>query len=47
MTGAGNSPQLKAWIAGIGVGAVAFALTRHPAVAAAGYAIGRRLGRKL
>lgn len=47
MTGEAKSPQLKAWVAGIGVGAVAFALTRHPAVAAAGYALGRRLARKL
>lgn len=47
MTGKGRSPQLKAWAAGIGVATVAFALTRHPAVAAAGYALGRRIARKL
>lgn len=47
MTGEAESPQLKSWVAGIGVGAVAFALTRHPAVAAAGYALGRKIGRKL
>jgi len=47
MTGEAESPQLKSWVAGIGVATVAFALTRHPAVAAAGYALGRKLGRKL
>ena len=47
MTGESSSPQLKSWVAGIGIGAVAFALTRHPAVAAAGYALGRRLANKL
>ncbi|MEM8766032.1 MAG: hypothetical protein AAGE43_01205 [Pseudomonadota bacterium] len=47
MTGEGSSPQLKSWVAGIGVGAVAFALTRHPAITAAGYALGRKLGGKL
>jgi len=46
MTGTGDSPQLKSWVAGIGVATVAFALTRHPGVAAAGYALGRKLGRR-
>ncbi len=40
-TGRATSPQLQAWVVGVGVGAVAFALTRHPAAAAAGYALGR------
>jgi hypothetical protein len=46
MTGQAESPQLKSWVAGIGVATVAFALTRHPAVTAAGYALGRTLGKK-
>lgn len=44
LTGEAKSPQLVSWIAGIGVATVAFALTRHPAVTAAGYALGRKLG---
>jgi hypothetical protein len=47
MTGQAESPQLKSWIVGIGVATVAFALTRHPAITAAGYALGRSLGKKL
>lgn len=47
MTGAGQSPQLKSWAAGIGVATIAFALTRHPGVTAAGYALGRRIARRL
>jgi hypothetical protein len=42
-TGRAESPQLQSWLVGIGVGAVAFAATRHPAAAAAGYAFGRGL----
>lgn len=44
VSGEARSPQLVSWIAGIGVATVAFALTRHPAVTAAGYALGRKLG---
>ncbi len=40
-TGEATSPQLQSWIVGVGLGAVAFALTRHPAAAVAGYALGR------
>ena len=47
MTGEAESPQLKSWVAGIGVATIAFALTRHPGVTAAGYALGRRIARKL
>lgn len=47
MTGEAESPQLKSWVAGIGVATVAFALTRHPALTAAGYALGRKLASKL
>ena len=45
--GRAESPQLRSWIAGIGIATVAFALTRHPGVTAAGYALGRSIGRKL
>lgn len=45
--GRAESPQLKSWIAGIGLGALAFALTRHPGAAAAGYALGRGLARRI
>ena len=47
MSGESESPQLKSWALGIGVATVAFAITRHPAVTAAGYALGRKLGSKL
>lgn len=42
-TGQAHSQQLKQWVAGVGVAGVAFALTRHPGIAAAGYALGRSL----
>ena len=42
-TGKAESPQLVSWGAGIGVGALAFALTRHPAAAVAGFALGKQL----
>ncbi len=45
-TGRAHSPQLKSWIAGVGVATIAFALTRHPAVAAAGYALGRGIAKR-
>ncbi|MDH3643911.1 MAG: hypothetical protein OES38_17525 [Gammaproteobacteria bacterium] len=45
-TGRAHSPQLKSWVAGVGVAALAFALTRHPGVAAAGYALGRGMGKR-
>jgi len=45
--GEADSPQLKSWAAGVVIGAVAFAVTRHPAITAAGYALGRTLGRKI
>ena len=46
-TGAGNSPQLKSWALGLGAGALAFAVTRHPAAAVAGYVLGRRIGNRM
>jgi len=36
-----QSPQLRSWIAGLAAGAAVFALTRHPALAAAGFAAAR------
>lgn len=39
-----RSGQLRGWVAGVSLGAVAFALTRHPGISAAGYALGRSLG---
>ena len=45
--GPAESPQLATLVAGLGAAAVAFALTRHPLVAAAGYALGRRVARRL
>ncbi len=40
-TGKASSPQLKAWLFGVGAAALAFAVTRHPGIAVAGYALGR------
>ena len=45
--GRAESPQLAAWAAGVGVAGVAFALTRHPVVTVAGYALGRRVVKRL
>ena len=44
-TGQAQSPQLRSWLVGAGCAAAAFALTRHPAVAAAAYAIGRKFAK--
>ncbi len=41
--GRAESPQLRGWVAGIGVAALAFVVTRHPGVTAASFALGRRL----
>ena len=35
------SPQLREWVAGLAAGVTLFALTRHPGVAAAGFAVAR------
>ena len=43
ISGTASSPQLKAWVFGVGAAALAFAVTRHPGVAAAGFALGRRI----
>ncbi|MEM7216760.1 MAG: hypothetical protein AAF515_00245 [Pseudomonadota bacterium] len=44
--GESRSPQLRGWLAGAGCAAVAFALTRHAGVAAAGFALGQKLLRR-
>ena len=44
--GSAKSPQLRGWVLGAGLAAAAFALTRHPAVAAGAYALGRKLGQR-
>ena len=41
-----ESPQLRGWIAGIGVAALTFALTRNPGATATGFAIGRRFAER-
>ncbi|MBX3706210.1 MAG: hypothetical protein KF911_06185 [Pseudomonadales bacterium] len=46
LEGRERSPQLRGWIAGIGIAAVAFAVTRHPGVTAAGFALGRRFAER-
>ena len=46
-TGQARSPQLQGWMAGLGVAALAFAATRRPAAAVAGYMLGRSLARQL
>ena len=43
--GRAHSPQLQGWMAGAGVAAAALLLTRHPGIAAAGFALGQRLVR--
>ena len=45
--GTPRSPQLRGWVAGIAVAGVTFALTRHPGLTAAGYALGRSLAKRL
>ena len=46
-TGRASSPQLQGWMAGLALAALAFALTRRPVAAAAGYALGRGIARQL
>ena len=45
-TGESRSPQLQSWLIGGGMAAATFALTRHPAAAAAAYAVGRKLSNR-
>ena len=46
-TGRASSPQLKGWIVGAGVAALALALLRHPVLAASAFAVGRSVVRRL
>ena len=43
-TGEASSRQLDAWAAGLGLGALAFAVTRRPSLAIAGFALGASVG---
>ncbi len=45
-SGAARSPQLRGWVAGLGLAAVALAVTRHPGIAAAGFALGQKALRR-
>lgn len=45
-TGQAKSPQLRGWVAGVGLAGAALVLTRHPGLAAAGFALGKRWGKK-
>jgi len=45
-SGDARSPQLRGWVAGVGLAAVALAVTRHPGIAAAGFALGQKAGRR-
>ena len=47
ISGRAHSPQLRSWVVGVGVATLAFLLTRHPGVAAAGYALGRGIGKRI
>lgn len=40
------SPQLRGWVVGAVFAAIGFAVTRHPAIAIAGFALGKKLGSK-
>ena len=46
-TGSAESPQLESWALGLGAGALALIATRSPALAVAGYALGRTIGARL
>ncbi len=46
-TGRAQSPQLRSWVIGTGLAAATFAVTRHPAAAAAALAFGKKISSKL
>ena len=46
-SGRGDSPQLKSFALGLAFGAAGLVLTRHPAVAVAGFALGCSIGRRV
>lgn len=39
-----NSPQLRGWVVGVAFATVGLLVTRHPAVAIAGFVLGKKLG---
>lgn len=41
--GRAESPQLQSWLVSLGMAGAAFAVTRHPGIAAASLALGKRL----
>jgi hypothetical protein len=41
--GKAESPQLQSWVAALGIAGAAFVITRHPGIAAAGFALGKKL----
>lgn len=41
---AAASPQLRGWVVGVAFAAVGLLVTRHPAVAIAGFVLGKKLG---
>jgi hypothetical protein len=45
--GRAESPQLRSWIVSTGLAVAAFAVTRHPAAAAAAYAVGRKAASRM
>ena len=45
-SGEAHSPQLRGWVAGLGLAAVALVITRHPGIAAAGFALGQKALRR-
>jgi len=45
-SGDARSPQLRGWVAGVGLAAVALVVTRHPGIAAAGFALGQKALRR-
>ena len=44
--GQAKSPQLRSWVVGAGLAAVAFAVTRHPVISAAAYALGQKIANR-
>ncbi len=43
-SGRSHSPQLAGWLAGLSLAVVALITTRHPAIIAAGFSLGKTLG---
>ena len=45
-SGRARSPQLRGWLAGLGLAGAALAVTRHPGIAAAGFLAGKKWGER-